>query len=97
IWESISESEKEIKNPQIIKYIDSIINNICRANNIDRKLIKAHLIEKDEVNAFAIPNGHLVIYDGLIKASEKPDELAGVISHEIAHIELQHVMKKLIK
>ena len=52
---------------------------------------------KDEINAFALPNGHLVIYSGLILNADNQDELAGVICNEIAHIELNHVMKKLTK
>jgi predicted Zn-dependent protease len=56
-----------------------------------------HIIEKDEINAFALPDGHLVVYSGLILNVDSPEELSGVLSHEIAHIELNHVMKKLVK
>ena len=97
IWESINKSEKENKNPFVVNTIDSIVNKICNANKIDRKSIKVHIINKDEINAFAIPNGHLVVYSGLILNSDNPEELTGVICHEIAHIELNHVMKKLVK
>ena len=44
-----------------------------------------------------MPNGHLVIYSGLIKNSDNQEELSGVVGHEIAHINLNHVMKKLVK
>ena len=50
-----------------------------------------------EVNAFALPNGHLVIYSGLILNSDNQEQFSGVICHEIAHIRLKHVIKKLIK
>ena len=63
----------------------------------DREIIKVHVLNKDEINAFALPNGHLIIYSGLINNSGNQEELTGVICHEIAHIELNHVMKKLIK
>jgi predicted Zn-dependent protease len=39
----------------------------------------------------------LIIYSGLILNSDNQEELSGVICHEIAHIELDHVMKKLVK
>lgn len=96
-WEIIEKSEKENKTPLVVKSIDSIVNRICLANKIDRKSIKVHVIEKEEINAFALPNGHLVIYTALISNSDKPEELSGVICHEIAHIELNHVVKKLVK
>lgn len=77
--------------------LDSIITRICKSNNIERTKIKVHVIKNDEINAFALPSGFLIIYSGLISNANNPEELAGVISHEIAHIELNHVMKKLVK
>ena len=96
-WDIFEKSEKECKNKRVIGSVDSICNLICSANHIDRKKIKIHVVYKDEVNAFALPNGHLVIYSGLIMNTENEEELAGVMCHEIGHIELNHVMKKLIK
>ncbi len=96
-WDIIKKTEHEIKSPLVIAPIDSLINRICTSNDIDRNQIKFHLIEKDEVNAFALPNHHLVIYTGLIRACDNEAELCGVIGHEIAHMENSHVMKKLVK
>lgn len=47
-------------------------------------------------NAFALPDGSILVTSGLIRLAEHPDELAGVIAHEIAHIERDHVMKNVI-
>jgi predicted Zn-dependent protease len=96
-WEMFKKTEVENKNVHVVSAIDSIINQICKSNKIDRETIKVHVLNKDEVNAFALPNGHLIIYSGLILNSDNQEELTGVICHEIAHIELNHVMKKLVK
>lgn len=96
-WEVFKKSEKEIKNTHVVNSADSIVTQICRANKIDRNKLKIHVLNKDDINAFALPNGHLIIYSGLILNSDNQEELAGVICHEIAHIELNHVMKKLVK
>lgn len=95
--EVFQKAEKEIKNIQVINSVDSIVAHICKENQIDRESIKVHILNNDEINAFALPNGHLIIYSGLILNSDNQEELAGVICHEIAHIELNHVMKKLVK
>ncbi|HRO03215.1 MAG TPA: M48 family metallopeptidase, partial [Terricaulis sp.] len=47
-------------------------------------------------NAFALPDGSIIVTDGLIGLAEHPDEVIGVIAHEIAHIERDHVMKNVI-
>lgn len=96
-WEVIKQSDKEIQNHFVKNSIDSIVSKICSANEIDKDFLKIHILEKDEVNAFALPNGHLVIYSGLIHNTENQEELCGVIGHEIAHIKLNHVMKKLVR
>jgi len=97
VWDLYKKTEKENKNEKAVTALDSIVDRICSKNNINRETIKVHIIIKDDINAFAMPGGHLVVYSGLITASDNPDELAGVLAHEISHIELGHVMKKLIK
>lgn len=92
-----SQSGKQIQDKKIIVPLHDILLRICMANGMDPAEIKMHVIESDEVNAFALPNRQLIIYTGLISASDNEAELSGVISHELAHIELDHVMKKLVK
>lgn len=94
-WEYFSQSEEEVKNKLLVHSLDSLVNQVCKANQLDRKTIKVHILNKDEINAFALPNGHLIVYTGLIQKSENQEALCGVLCHEIAHIQLKHVMKKL--
>lgn len=77
--------------------LDSIIDKLCAANDLDRKKLKIHLIEKDEVNAFAMPDDHIVVFTGLIEFCDNGEELAGVLGHEIGHLQKRHVMKKMTK
>ena len=96
-WDFFKKTEKENTNQFVINSIDSLVAKICESNNIKRTNIRFHVLNKDDINAFALPNGRLVLYSGLILAAENQEELIGVICHEIAHIELNHVMKKLVK
>ena len=97
LWDVFRESDEEITDPYVISAVDSLLTRICEANDIDKSQIKLHLLEKDEVNAFALPDGHLVIFSGLLTDCENEGELIGVMCHELAHIELRHVMKKLVR
>ncbi|MFT3734289.1 MAG: M48 family metallopeptidase [Rhodocyclaceae bacterium] len=56
-----------------------------------------HLADKPEINAFAMPGGIVVVHTGLLKATTRPEELAGVLAHEVQHVELRHSLKSLIK
>ena len=53
--------------------------------------------KQKEINAFAAPGGIVVVNAGLLHAITSPEELAGVLAHEIAHAELRHSLKGIIK
>jgi predicted Zn-dependent protease len=97
IWDEIKSTEDIVVNDSITKTIDKLLQPLCKENGIERDSLKVHIIKKDEVNAFALPDNHLVVYTGLIEASKNESALIGVLGHEIAHIENNHVMKKLSK
>ena len=97
VWESVTNIETEISDKASKKYIDTLVEKICYSNHIDPNRIKVHIIQKSEENAFALPDDHLVIYSQLITSCQSEEELAGVLAHEIAHMQLNHVMKKLGK
>lgn len=97
IWEQIEKTEDVVYNDSIVATLDSLLLPLCKKNFIERDSLKVHIIHKDEINAFAMPDNHLVVYTGLIKACKNEQALLGVLGHEIAHIEGNHVMKKLSK
>lgn len=49
------------------------------------------------VNAFAVPGGVVVVNEGLVLAATSAEELAGVLAHEVAHVELRHGTKAMVK
>jgi beta-barrel assembly-enhancing protease len=55
------------------------------------------LVQNNEVNAFAAPGGVIVVYSGLIRQTTHAEELAGVLAHEVAHVELRHSLHGMIK
>ena len=55
------------------------------------------LVDQKMVNAFAAPGGHLVVFTGLINSAETPEELAGVLAHEIQHVEKRHATKAMLR
>lgn len=97
IWDDISSMGDVITNDSIVKTLDKLLKPICDKNGIERDSLKVHIVQKDEINAFALPNNHLVVYTGLITDCKEQAALQGVLGHEIAHIENNHVMKKLSK
>jgi predicted Zn-dependent protease len=58
---------------------------------------RIYIINKDVKNAFAVPGGYIFIYKGLIDYLDNESQLAGVIAHEIAHVDRRHSSKQISK
>jgi Zn-dependent protease with chaperone function len=48
--------------------------------------LRMRVVRSKDVNAIALPGGLMYVFYGLIEKSESPDELAGVVAHEIGHV-----------
>lgn len=59
--------------------------------------IRLHYCPDRIVNAFAVPGGSIFIYEGLIKKMDSWEELAALISHELAHVNQRHSMKQIAR
>ncbi|MBL8447069.1 MAG: M48 family metallopeptidase [Zoogloeaceae bacterium] len=53
--------------------------------------------DRPEVNAFAAPGGIVVVNGGLLSLADSAEEVAGVLAHEIAHVELRHGLRQMVK
>ena len=53
------------------------------------------VINTADVNAFAVPGGHIYVTRGLIEHATRYDQLAGVLGHEIGHVDLRHSAKQM--
>jgi predicted Zn-dependent protease len=80
------------KYPVLTRYL----NHICQTLVINSPRPGIYngyhvtVLDSDEINAFATSGGHVFVTAGLIKYAKSEDELAAVLAHEIAHIQLQH-------
>ncbi len=55
--------------------------------------LRFYVADTPEVNAFAAPGGVVVVNTGLLKAAGDAEQVAGVLAHEIAHVELRHTLR----
>ncbi|OIP30719.1 hypothetical protein AUK22_01780 [bacterium CG2_30_54_10] len=55
------------------------------------------VLDTDEINAFGAPGGYIYVTKGLMKAIQTDDELAGVIGHELGHVNKKHSIRQAEK
>lgn len=51
------------------------------------------IVRDEQINAFAAPGGFVAANAGLITSMQREDELAGVLAHEISHVQQQHLLR----
>lgn len=56
-----------------------------------------HVVDDAQVNAFAMPGGHIVVYTGLLDRMTEPAELAALLAHEGTHVEKRHSTRSLAR
>ena len=56
-----------------------------------------HVAQDKSLNAFALPGGVIVVNTGLIEATTRAEELAGVLAHEVQHVERRHSIRGMVK
>ncbi len=91
--QQVESSAKLIKDPVITEYVNRVGQNIVR--NSDAQVpFTIKVVDTDDINAFALPGGFFYVDSGLILAADNEAELAGVMSHEIAHVAACHLARE---
>jgi beta-barrel assembly-enhancing protease len=78
-----------VEDKEVTAFVQNLADRI--AVNSDMKVpAKVTVLRSQEINAFALPGGFLFVDTGLLERTETESELAGVISHELAHVSARH-------
>jgi predicted Zn-dependent protease len=80
---------------QLTKYITLV--GLSLAVNSNRPELTYHfaVLNTSEINAYAAPGGYIFVTKGAVDKMHDESELAGVIAHEMGHINGKHVVKEL--
>ena len=84
-----------VQDPEVSRYIKVLGDSLASVSD-DRNLKWTFMvIDQAEINAFAVPGGHIYVYRGLIEKTANLSELAGVVGHEIAHVTQRHSIHQM--
>lgn len=95
--ESFTDNLPECDDEALGRHVGSIVKRLDEAAPTHPYTFKVHIIETDAVNAFALPGGYIVLFSGLIEKTDNPEELAGVVAHEMQHIIHRHTTKGMVE
>ena len=76
------------------KYLEQFASEL----NLDKtKPLHFTVVKSDEVNAFALPNGQIVVYSAIFDDMKSSDELVALLGHEASHVKNRHSIKMLCR
>ena len=79
------------KDPELNRMVTTMGQNLVRFSPRQDVEYTFKILDVDEVNAVSLPGGWIYVYKGLIDLAENnPDQLAGVMAHEIGHVAARH-------
>ena len=82
---------------RIQQKVDALLNALVAQIAPTPHRFQVMIVNQRIINAVALPGGNIIIYRGLLEKTEKPEELAGVLAHEIQHILQRHGMRLLVQ
>lgn len=91
VWDMMKRDLHEVTADNMKLPIDTLVNEMCRANGIDTASISVVISRDSEVNAYATVGRHIIVNTGLIEKMDNETQLCAVIAHELAHLELGHI------
>lgn len=77
--------------------VETYLKNNGYANEIQYFAWEFNLVQSSEVNAFCMPGGKIVVYEGLLPVTQNETALAVVLGHEIAHAVAKHSAEQMSK
>jgi len=95
VSQELEEQAKIVGGP-IGEYVNNVVQDIVKQSG-SKFTFNVKVVYDESVNAFALPGGFVYVTTGLLNFVDSEAELAGIMAHETAHVNLRHAMKQATK
>lgn len=86
-----------VRDEALQRYVNQVGMWVARQGERARLPWRFGVVESDDINAFAAPGGYIFLTRGLYQRLNNEAELAGVLAHEVGHVQRKHHLKLLQK
>lgn len=81
-------------NDSATKLINAFFRQVNRPQDYD---IRITVVKNAQVNAFAMPGGNIVVFDGILKKMDAYPQLAALLGHEFSHVQHRHTTRSIFR
>jgi predicted Zn-dependent protease len=89
-FEQLKQETPLLKDEARVQYVRCVTHAVLQAAGEKPSDWQVEVFDKPDINAFALPGGHIGIFAGLLKVATNESQLAAIIGHEIAHVQARH-------
>ncbi len=86
----VEKSMPVVRNDEINRYLSRIGARLAASKNAGTLPFHFSVLNDKTINAFALPGGPIYVHTGLLAAVDTESQLAGVLAHEMSHVQLRH-------
>jgi Zn-dependent protease with chaperone function len=97
VVEQLLTGETVCDDPELTRSLSGIVDRLRGALPDDRYDFRVTVVDDTLVNALAAPGGAMVVFRGLLRNSASAEELAGVLAHEMQHVQLRHGTRAIMR
>jgi Zn-dependent protease with chaperone function len=97
VAEQFTTEFKQCRAPLAHNSIEKVLKRLDSAAPPHPYTFQIHIVNNGMINAMAAPGGHIIIFTGLLEATESAEELAGVLAHEMVHVLKKHSLKGIFQ
>ncbi|HEY8427755.1 MAG TPA: M48 family metallopeptidase [Sandaracinaceae bacterium] len=84
-----------VEDPVVRGFVEEIVARLEPHAAVEGFDFRVRVVESEQVNAFALPGGQIVMFTGLLRRAESAEQVAGVLAHEMAHVTLRHGLRNV--
>jgi predicted Zn-dependent protease len=95
--DSMVPKDKVCREPDGQRALESMVATLVGAGPPSPYTFHIQVVDSKTVNAFAAPGGYIVLLRGLLDEARRPEELAGVLAHEMEHVLRRHSTKAIVQ
>ncbi|NBV44730.1 MAG: hypothetical protein EBR86_03595 [Planctomycetia bacterium] len=89
--------KKAIAGGPAVDAVQAIVDRLAAVADTRGTTFTVHVVDNPQINALALPGGQIVVFTGLLREAGGPEEVAGVLAHEIQHVLHRHALRRLVQ
>ena len=95
--EELAPEDRRCEDPFREKILNGLVATLTATTPQSPYHIELIVVNDATINAFAVPGGSIVVFRGLLERTETPEQLAGVLAHELQHVLKRHTTRAILE